>query len=118
MKKALFVSVLLMPLFTGCTDYARIEQLYLGMSMEQARQIAPNCTFRGEAENTIEYTCDLSVPRGYESPNRIVKPYILVFRNERLYEITLDEKELDRRALPDRVYYPPSPSFYYYHYRH
>lgn len=114
MKFIIYTQVLICLLaITGCANYAQIEQLQMGMTTQEVAAIAPDCTISARSWETSEYKCRLNVPKASNPDDRTINPYILKFKNDRLQEITLDEKQLDR----DNIRYRTSIGIGYGSYR-
>jgi len=105
---------LLAVLLTGCTKYARVEQLQLGMNFAEVSRVVEKYTYRGQTENSMEYSCKLDVPSSASFNGRTLQPYILKFRDNRLEEITLDERALDRQATQYRYSFGYGYGYPYY----
>lgn len=92
----------------GCVHYAAIEQVHTGMTIQELMQVDTPCYYRGTKEQEVCYSCQFKVPNDHS-----VKPYILTFKDGKLVEITLDERELDRQQMRNWYYY--GPGYYYYY---
>lgn len=107
MKLLLMLIILLVIAVPGCTQYAAIDNVRTGMTVDELIQIETPCYCSGKSDESLTYNCDFKVPGG------LVKPYILTFKDGKLAEIAIDQKELDRRQIRDRFYYGDR---YYLHY--
>lgn len=87
---------------SGCGNYARIEDVKLGMTATEVTSLEPSCVLSGKGWEDSEYRCWLSAPKGNYGESRTNNPYILKFKNNRLQEIVLDEAELDRQQVEYR----------------
>ena len=96
--KCLVMAISLLLLLSGCSEYARLEDVGLGMTVSEVTRQTP-CIYKGKTDSQLQYSCMLNVPAGQYYYGRTVRPYILSFENGQLAKIDLDEKELDREAL-------------------
>jgi hypothetical protein len=109
----LFSAVLL----SGCANYAYIEQARMGMTYEEFSYLDTPCDYRGQTDKNVFYTCKFKMPTG------LIRPYVMTFTDGKLTEIMLDENEMNRQIMRDRIYYQHHfyhhPGFgYYYGYPH
>ncbi len=100
-------------MLAGCTQYTRVEQLELGMTKDEVMNMTSGCSYRGESENFIQYSCKLDVPSGKNLDKRAVRPFILSFEKDKLKKIMLDEQALQREAIRYRHDYLRGHYFYY-----
>ena len=110
MKRLIVLSTLVPVLLAGCTKYAMVEQVRVGMTSSEFAQLETPCFYRGQSDKYLKYSCKFDVPSGYKFDERLIRPYIVTFKNGRLSQITLDERELDRDVIryQDYFYYPPT----------
>ena len=91
-------------MLTGCVNYANVEQARIGMTVDQLLAIDTPCYYRGESNGKTTYNCKFSVPAGSYSSARAVKPYIMTFEDGKLTDMTLNQKEIQRQMMRDRIY--------------
>lgn len=97
----------------GCVHYAAIEQVNPGMTVQELLQVDTPCYYRGTKDGEVSYNCQFRVSSNEHLSGSSVKPYILTFKDGKLNEITLNERELYRQQIRDWYYYDPG---YYYRY--
>ena len=114
MKRLSITTISLLFLLAGCTDYARREDIKMGMTVDEVAVRTP-CFFRGGSGISLKYSCQLDVPSGQYLERRSIIPYILTFEDGRLKKIELDEAERQREAIMYRYYYDyPGYGYYWY----
>ncbi|HIJ70814.1 MAG TPA: hypothetical protein HPP87_05550 [Planctomycetes bacterium] len=101
MKKFLIISVLLL---TGCNQYVKVDQLEMGMTIDEVTQLELLWSYRGQTDQYIEYSCKLKIPSSYTLDGWAIKPYILTFKDNKLHQIMIDERELDRQIAKNLPY--------------
>lgn len=99
---------------SGCANYANLEDIEMGMTIQEISTRTDGCYYSGQEYNQTEYRCKFKVPYGSGLEKRTVKPYILEFKNNRLQTITLDEQALNRQSA--RYYYRIGYGYGGYHY--
>lgn len=99
MRRLWLLTLLLPVVLSGCAEYAQIEQVRMGMTIEDFRLLSTPTYFRGETENTLEYGCQLDVPSGQGLSKRSIRPYIMTFEDGKLSKIEYDEEESNRESL-------------------
>lgn len=112
MKRSSHILTLVMVMLTGCVNYAPIEQTRMGMTLQEFSYLDTPCYYRGENGESIQYSCKFKMPTGS------IRPYIMTFTDGRLTEILVDENELDRQMMQDRIdlqYHLYHPRFGYYY---
>ena len=109
--------VILLPLvLAGCTQYANIDQVQIGMSLNEFTQLQTPLNFRGTSGDYTQYSCKLRVPYQQALSSTAIRPYVLTFKEGTLTEIEIDENELNRQAIRQNVNY--NVGFYgHSHYR-
>jgi hypothetical protein len=90
---------------TGCTKYADIEQVQMGMPLDELLQLETPCYYRGTSGDQLKYSCKFSVPYESAFSKRAVRPYVLMFKEGKLTEMELDERELDRQSIRSQSHY-------------
>jgi len=93
-------------IFSGCTHYAYIEQVQIGITIEELMQIDTPCYVNSTYEDKTLYNCRFRVSSKEYTFGRSVKPYILTFEDDTLTDITLNEHELDRLLMREWYYGP------------
>lgn len=109
MKYLFVLWILLVIVLPGCVQYAGIENVRIGMSVDELKQIETPCYCSGQSDKSLTYKCRFKVNR----PGAFVQPYILTFIDGKLTDVVIDEKELDRQQIREQFYYRDR---YYFHY--
>jgi hypothetical protein len=110
---------MLLPLvLTGCAQYARLEQVEIGMTLDNFRTLPTPIYYRGTSENTVQYGARLIVPSGQSLSQRSILPYIFTFTDNKLTEITFDEEEQKRRERRGEFRFGYGFGYHRYHYYH
>lgn len=107
-------------ILSGCAHYARMEQVRIGMTVEDFRLLSTPCYYRGATEDTLEYGCRLNVPSGQGLSKRSIRPYVMTFEEGKLTRIEYDEEESKRQESRDayRFGYGVGTRYYYLHRSH
>lgn len=109
MRHFLIIMVLLPVLITGCTQYTRLEDVELGMPLDEFLLLESSCYYRSTSGDTVRYSCQFNAPAGKAISGRGIRPYLVTFENGILTQIDYDEAERIEQMLRRR--YPP-----HYHY--
>ena len=105
MRRFLIITVLLPLLMAGCTQYARMEEVKMGMPLDEFLQLPTPCYYRATLDNRVQYSCRFNVRYGESISTRVIRPYIMTFEDGVLSQIAFDEQERTRQLLRNQYHY-------------